>query len=110
MSGLRQSYTGGQPRIVELGEDKQQVYEVGDPPCQSPCRELLLRQGSLIAFNKLLNPALAHLRGRDLTVLWLAPNKLDPTIVTAVRKVDNCVPARSYSSPDYYKLTAVSKE
>ena len=82
-----------------------------DPPYQDPCR---VPAPASARPHQLLNLAFAHLRGRGpyycKIVYHSASNKLDRTIVTAVGKVDNCVSGRSYSSLDYYKLTAVSKE
>lgn len=89
-----------------------------DPPYQDPCQvPLLLLQLQLLGrvpqttesnscTSEGAGPYCAAVTG----VHHSASNKLNPTIVTAVCKVDNCVPGSPYSSLDYYKLTAVSKE
>ena len=89
-----------------------------DPPYQDPCRVpcSCCRLPLLDSVPQTTESSSCTSEGADpycavvTSVHHSASNKLDPTIVTAVCKVDNCVPGSSYSSLDYYKLTAVSKE
>ena len=87
-----------------------------DPPYQDPCRvpcsccrvPLLDRQTT--EPHSCTSEGAGPYCAAVTCVHHSASNKLNRTIVTAVCKVDNCVPGSPYSSLDYYKLTAVSKD